>query len=166
MHHRYRQLLVLSIAVVAAGCLPQRRSMSTDTREDRADRLSGLDQLVGTWVSEHGRVRTEEHWLLPAGNVMLGINRTIRNGETGAYEYLRIEKGADGITYTASPSGQRTTSFALIESNTSRYVFENPKHDFPQRIIYERAGDRLVARIEGMRRGKPASAQWEFVRVK
>jgi hypothetical protein len=41
-------------------------------------------------------------------------------------------------------------------------VFENLAHDFPQRIIYSRAGDQLTARIEGPMNGKPAAMEWRY----
>jgi hypothetical protein len=44
-------------------------------------------------------------------------------------------------------------------------VFENEAHDFPQRVIYRREGDRLLARIEGKIGGKERSADWIFNRA-
>jgi hypothetical protein len=43
-----------------------------------------------------------------------------------------------------------------------RAVFENPTHDFPQRVIYERDGDALKARIEGSVAGEQESMDWTF----
>ena len=36
------------------------------------------------------------------------------------------------------------------------------KHDFPQRIMYWREGETLVARIEGKTKGEPRSVEWKF----
>jgi hypothetical protein len=45
-------------------------------------------------------------------------------------------------------------------------TFSNPAHDFPQRIIYRRAGaDSLHARIEGTRNGQPRGVDYAYVRV-
>jgi hypothetical protein len=32
---------------------------------------------------------------------------------------------------------------------SERIVFENPTHDFPKRVTYQRSGDRLTASIDG-----------------
>jgi hypothetical protein len=45
-------------------------------------------------------------------------------------------------------------------------VFEDLAHDFPQRVIYERKGDRLAARIEGMMGGKLEAMDWGFSAAK
>jgi len=39
-------------------------------------------------------------------------------------------------------------------------VFENPDHDFPQRIEYARAGDTLTATISTMDRERTFSWSW------
>jgi hypothetical protein len=41
-------------------------------------------------------------------------------------------------------------------------VFENPGHDFPQRLIYRRDGDRLTARIEGQAGGRTRTVEWAY----
>ena len=44
--------------------------------------------------------------------------------------------------------------------------FENPTHDFPQRIIYRSDGEGgMSVRIEGERQGKPSAADFQFTRV-
>lgn len=54
--------------------------------------------------------------------------------------------------------------FKLKEAGEKRVVFENAAHDFPQRILYWREGDDLVARIEGTMRGQPRQQEWRFSR--
>ena len=51
---------------------------------------------------------------------------------------------------------------AGIEGGPARAVFENPDNDFPQRIIYERTGDTLHARIEGTVEGTARSVSWTW----
>ncbi len=47
-----------------------------------------------------------------------------------------------------------------------KVVFENPEHDFPQRIIYERGDEgSLGARIEGIQNGKASSSKWTWQRI-
>jgi hypothetical protein len=58
--------------------------------------------------------------------------------------------GPDDLSFLAQPRGaEGATAFRLVRSAPGEAVFENPAHDFPQRIIYRRTGDRLTGRIEG-----------------
>ena len=125
--------------------------------------LRQLAWLVGAWISNDGERISEEHWTRVAGGTMFGINRTIVDGQTVAFEYLRIEQTPQGIVYLASPNGRYPpTSFRLVQLDGQRVVFENPVHDFPKRIIYWREADTLWARIEGEKDGEMKSSQWSW----
>lgn len=99
---------------------------------------------------------------------MLGMSHTSVADTTREYEYLQIRQQADGdIFYVAIPSGQKETSFKLTKSDGKEVVFENPEHDFPQRIIYRFENDNsLFARIEGTIKGKQRSVDFTMKRVK
>jgi hypothetical protein len=118
---------------------------------DRTDPIVGdLAWLAGSWRGDESNgVRSEEHWIAPDGGTMLGVNRTIAGGRTVFFEYLRIETRDDGVYYVASPRGRDETAFRCVERGVNRAVFENLRHDFPQRISYQRDGDDLQATIEG-----------------
>jgi Domain of unknown function (DUF6265) len=92
--------------------------------------------MAGTWTGVQEKVEMEEHWLPPKGNTMLGLHRDVASGKTVMFEFLRIEWTPEGITYWASPRGRAATPFRLKEARDKYVVFENPEHDFPQRIIY------------------------------
>ncbi|HEY1090672.1 MAG TPA: DUF6265 family protein [Burkholderiaceae bacterium] len=120
----------------------------------QADELDKLAWLAGCWQQEKGDAGSIEQWMAPAGGTMLGMARTVRKGKTVEHEFLQIRAGTDGkLAYTAKPSGQAEASFALKEQGEQSVLFENPTHDFPQRISYRREGAALMARIEGLRNG-------------
>ena len=51
---------------------------------------------------------------------MLGVNRTIIDGVTVAFEFLRIEETPKGIVYYASPGGRYPpTAFGLLRLDES-----------------------------------------------
>jgi hypothetical protein len=109
-----------------------------------------------------------EQWMKPSGGVMLGMGRTVAGGKVREYEFLQIRQEADGaINYVAKPSGQPEGSFKLIKSGNKEAVFENPAHDFPQRIIYRLQADgSLFARVEGTANGKPRAFDYPMKRGK
>jgi Domain of unknown function (DUF6265) len=129
--------------------------------------LDALAWLAGTWESDDpAGPRTIEHWLAPAGGTMLGVNRTTHAGQTVFFEYLRLESRTEGLALLASPLGRDPpTRFLAAESGPTWVAFENPEHDFPQRIEYRREGDRLLMRISGHEGGAPKASAWSMHRV-
>jgi hypothetical protein len=127
--------------------------------------LAELAWLAGSWTGVDQGVEMEEFWQAPKGKSMLGLHRDIAKGRTVSFEFLRIEATAEAITYWGSPEGRPATPFRLVELKGKRVVFENPEHDFPQRIIYWLDGDgALHAKIEGTQGGKNSSMEWSWRR--
>jgi hypothetical protein len=63
--------------------------------------------------------------------------------------------------------GAKPTVFRMITGSDGEVVFENPEHDFPQRIIYRReSADALFARIEGQEKGVNKAMDFRFKRSK
>jgi hypothetical protein len=131
---------------------------------------SGLDRvswLHGCWQGTVGQDTVDEQWMAPRGGTMLGMSRTIRGGKTTNYE-LAVLKEQDGrLAYEAHPSGQPTTMFRAREVTDSMVVFENPQHDFPQRLGYRVSGvDALSAWVEGTDKGKQRRIDYVFRRTR
>lgn len=101
--------------------------------------------LSGYWLSCDGGRETAENWFGADASMLLGTNLS-----GGAYEFLRVApNGRGGLSYYSMPNGRApATEFEMTANTGERAVFENLEHDFPQRIIYERNGDALRARIE------------------
>jgi hypothetical protein len=108
-----------------------------------------LDFLAGQWCHHSNGETVEEIWYPPAGSETLGMSRNLRSEKQVAFEYLRITV-ADGLaTYIAQPGGRPPVAFVRTDGGDSWVRFENPKHDFPTRIEYRRAGKSLKATISG-----------------
>jgi hypothetical protein len=164
--------ILFSISTLLTGC---GTGESTVKLVPTDPKLEPVQWMAGSWISEDADHNTivEEHWTQPAGGTMLGVNRTISNGKAVFFENLRIETTPSGIVYLASPKGrQPPTPFHLVESSPfkqmgrGRVVFENKQHDNPQRIIYERHGDLMRGRTEGVEDGKPVAEEWVWRRAR
>lgn len=129
--------------------------------------IEQIGWLAGCWNADNAEPGSGEQWMPLAGGTLLGIGRTVRGGKTVAYEFMRIGASADGsIAFFAQPSGQAPASFALLRLGTNEVVFENPDHDFPQRVIYRfEPPARLRARIEGVRQGVSRGIDFPMQRV-
>ena len=119
--------------------------------------------LKGYWLSCTSGQEISETWSDARGGVMVGTSLTLSRGKA-SWELLRIGPSAAGLSYFAQPSGQAPAEFPLAaaKSTATRLVFEDPAHDFPQRVIYERRGEKLAARIEGEIGGKARSMEWLY----
>jgi hypothetical protein len=111
--------------------------------------VADLAWMSGRWeTAGHNDNLTQEAWSEPRGGVMLGYSRSGTSERTREFEFLRIQAGADGVpVYYAQPSGRPPVAFRLVALNAASATFENPQHDYPQRIRYERQSDTMLATI-------------------
>lgn len=98
---------------------------------------------------------------------MLGISRSVRDGRTVAFEFIRIVELVGGeLAFIASPSGQNTTQFSMTSLGDREVIFENPDHDFPQRIIYRLISDEeLLGRVEGTMNGAERALDFPMKKI-
>lgn len=146
----YLKRVTSFVAVLVLVSLPR------DAHAQRAP-VDTLHWLSGCWRLSSPRTTVDEQWMTPNGGVILGMSRTVRGDAVREYEFLRIYASGDTLVYAAMPSGQQPAEFRAPPRSVSpsEIVFENPAHDFPQRIRYRRAsGDSLIATVEGDREGK------------
>lgn len=101
--------------------------------------IGDLSWLAGAWVgSRSSGSSIEERWSPPLGGAMLAVSRTVNtSGKMVAFEFLRIVERDGGLVYAAQPGGAKATEFVCTELSAKRAVFENPRHDYPKRIVYE-----------------------------
>lgn len=104
--------------------------------------------------------------MAPRAGLMLGVSRTTRGDTLVEFEQLRVYERDGRLVYVAQPSRQALTEFTSVTVSDTLLVVENPSHDFPQRILYRRAGaDSLIARIEGTMGGQSRGVDFPYARV-
>jgi hypothetical protein len=127
--------------------------------------IQQLAWLQGCWVAASAERTIEELWTAPRGRSMVGLSRTVRGGELVAYELVVIRERGDRLVYIAHPSGQPSAEFLSTTLSEGSVVFENPGHDFPQRIGYRRQGPSLQAWIEGTKDGQARRVEFPYRRT-
>lgn len=125
-----------------------------------------LTWLTGCWTVTRGDSIVEEQWLRPLGGTLMGISRTVKGERTVEHEFLQIRDVNGKLAYVAKPSGQAEATFRLKVFSESELIFENPEHDFPQRIIYRRTVDGVAARVEGTRGGQSRGIDFVYSRCR
>jgi hypothetical protein len=126
-----------------------------------AQTLAQLHWLKGCWrteapaEAESGAVVTEV-WVAPPFPAMLGYAYTVGEGEVQGWEQTRIEMIDGWPHFVAMPNGGAPVRFRLHDPTDvisvddepdGLAIFENSAHDYPQRVVYARYGNRLKASI-------------------
>ena len=117
--------------------------------------IGDLAWLAGAWVGTRSSGSSvEERWISPLGGAMLAVSRTVNtSGKMVAFEYLRVVERDGGLVYVAQPGGAKATEFVLTELTKTRAVFDNPRHDYPKRIVYELSAEGILRATIGFTKG-------------
>jgi hypothetical protein len=162
-----RSILLLIVVITVAAFFHHDRGHAAEGGAGGAKVDSTLAWLTGHWSNGEGDNLVEELWMEPRGGAMLGMHRDFRGGKFVFFEFLRIVEDSAGVAYVAQPRGHAPTRFGLIERGERKVVFENPAHDYPQRILYwiDEQG-RLHARTEGRTAKGPRTEDWVWSRIR
>jgi len=133
-------------------------------------KLDQLAWLIGNWKRDGRRGAIHESWTRLGDRVLEG--RSYRTDEPGAAavpleDLLLTEMGGEVFYISKVSENRYPVPFRLVALEGRSAVFENPEHDFPQRISYELRGDgTLLAAIEGPggANGAPRRIEFRFVR--
>jgi Domain of unknown function (DUF6265) len=115
-------------------------------------RVSDLSWLEGTWRGKIGGRDFEARYTGVEGGQVLSASKYSKDGKPAGFEFERFEQRGDTVVLTPFPEGKSSVSFPLTkyDSRSRRAIFENPAHDFPTRISYQRAAEnRLLILVSG-----------------
>jgi hypothetical protein len=152
-------LAALALAAAAPAVLPAQTT--------HAAAVDALAWLAGCWEGTLANgAAYEEVWLGPRGGTLIGMARMTREDRILSFEFMRIGEHEGEIVYGAQPSGRPPTRFRATAISSGEVRFENPDHDFPQRIHYRLAAPgELHARIEGEQEGQLVGMDFPLRRV-
>jgi hypothetical protein len=124
--------------------------------------LSAISFMTGCWTGASSNGATiEERYSETADNMMIGMTRYVRGGRVVDFEFTTVSRTDSSFVMTPHPKGVKSDPFPLKEVADGRAVWENLKHDFPQRIIYRSGADgSLIARIEGKTSRGDSHEEW------
>lgn len=101
-----------------------------------------LYALEGTWKMSTKRGAIYEEWKKVNEHYLQNRGYMVTGNDTVTNERVALTNTEDGIFYTSTVEDQNNrqpVAFKLTKAENNMFVFENPKHDFPKRIVYKLA---------------------------
>ena len=137
--------------------------------EKNFDELEKMNWLVGEWENKMPEGVLTETWVAYNDSTFLGRTVFIKEKDTLHYEEIVLTQKGETLLYIPTIKGQnddKPVEFKMTESKTeNEFAFENPKHDYPQKIVYKKVSDtNLVATISGKQQGKPSSESFPMTK--
>jgi hypothetical protein len=144
-------LLLISIFIFASCNRPE------------AD-ISSFSWLEGKWVGKYDTVPIFEQWKPREGNIMRGRGGVLSGKDTAYSEKINIEQRGNDLYYIAVVGHNREPAeFKFTGYKNDTAVFENPAHDFPQRVLYYKKSDGSVyACVDGKYKGKYVREEFDY----
>jgi len=131
--------------------------------------IEKINWLNGKWQNASPQGTAIEAWEKLNDSTMTGKSYFIKGTDTLPAESISIQqKGADlfYIPTVMDQNGGKPVTFKLTSSVNDQWVFENPEHDFPQKITYIRQPDgTLLAEISGQINGEQKSQKFPMTRA-
>jgi len=126
--------------------------------------------LIGTWENKTARGSMYETWGKLSDVEFSGKSYVLKERDTIVFETIRLVEEQGSLFYIPVVKKQNEglpVRFALKTISETALVFENPQHDFPQRIAYTKINaDSLVAEISGVKNGQQRRQTFPMKRIK
>lgn len=121
--------------------------------EKKGSKLDSIPWLSGVWENKDSLFITTETWERTNDTAFTGKSVTVAGNDTVFSESIRLIQMANTLFYLPTVKDQnqgKEVSFTLTSFSPDVLIFENPTHDFPQKISYRKINDdSLVAEISG-----------------
>jgi hypothetical protein len=153
---------ILVLLLVVAAC--------KNSDSNKNDKIKASQWLLGKWQSKSTDGYLQETWKKVNDSTFKATSYYIKEEDTLHFETITLQQKGEELTYSAAVKGQnddKPVAFKLTTATEKQLVFENPKHDYPQKISYtQTTPNNLVAKISGIQQAKPTSEQFSMIKIK
>lgn len=153
-------MLILVIALTFASC----------GKSKVVSKIVVADWLLGNWKNKSDDGDLLENWKKVNDSLYEGESYFIKGKDTLHFEKIQMKQKGEALFYIATIKGQnndKPVTFIHNDTIEKQLVFENPKHDFPQKIAYSKiTKDSIIIQISGIQQGKPSSERFSMKKTK
>lgn len=151
-----------ALVLCTAACGNKNNTETATTPEvppkPRYELLQQASWLLGSWQSELPEGTIVEEWKTLNDSVFSARSFFVSGKDTSFGETITLEQKGEELYYIPVVKDQnqgKPVSFRLTSPAGAELAFENPEHDFPQRIVYRKtAEDSLMTEVSGTMQGK------------
>nr|WP_315220666.1 DUF6265 family protein [uncultured Flavobacterium sp.] len=151
-------LLLLLVAIFSCK--------KTETAEK--GKIKAADWLIGNWENKNPDGVLTENWEKINDSTFNAVSYFIKGKDTIHFENISLVQKGETLTYFATVKGQnndKPVAFPSVLETEKQLVFENIKHDYPQKITYTKgANNTLTAEISGKLEGKMTTERFILVK--
>ena len=157
----FQKTTLLLVFVALASC---------NNNANKNEKIKASQWLLGTWTQQSEQGILEETWKSVNDSTFEGTSYFIKGKDTLHNETIVLQQKGENLIYKATVKGENNdeaVSFPLTSTIEKNLVFENPKHDYPQKINYKLANaTTLIAKISGKQAGKITSETYTLKKMK
>ncbi|MBA4275496.1 DUF6265 family protein [Flavobacterium sp.] len=139
-------------------------------KSKQVSKIVGNDWLLGQWENKSDEGNLLEIWEKKNDSIYFGESYFIKGKDTLHFEKIELQQKGENLLYVTTIKGQnndKPVTFVHNDTIEKQLVFENPKHDFPQKIAYSKiTKDSIVIQISGIQQGKPSSERFSMKKTK
>lgn len=133
--------------------------------EKQFEKLEKMNWLIGQWEKTTPEGYLTETWSKVNDSTFSGqAYFIIKEKDTVHNETIILTQVNEELIYRPTVKGQNNdepVDFKLTSDAENTFSFENPKHDYPQKIVYKKVNDKsLVATVSGTQQGKSSSESY------
>lgn len=156
------KLILIATISIASLISCQKKS------EHKFDKLEKMNWIVGNWEQKLPDGIISEIWTKDNDSTFSGKSYFIKEKDTIHLESIVLTQKKETLLYIPTVNGQNNDEpviFKLISDAEDTFSFENPTHDYPQKIIYKKvSSDRLIATISGIQQGKQSQESYPMAK--
>ena len=142
---------------------------SKEISTKKYEAVKNSNWLIGRWENNSKEGNLSEFWTKANDSTLLGESYFVIGKDTVFGEKVELmQRGTDFIyeVSVAKQNDEKPVPFKLTSSSDKEMVWENQKHDYPNKIVYNKVGnDSLVAKIFGTKDGKEKSETFKMKKV-
>ena len=160
--HMFQKMTLLLLLSAIFSC--------KNSESNKFEKVKSASWLLGNWESKSTDGTLTENWKKLNDSTFHANSFFIKEKDTLHFESITLQQRGEELTYSAAVKGQnndKAVTFKLTTATEKQMIFENSKHDYPQKIIYTQiTPDSIVAKISGIQQGKPSSEEFSMKKIK
>jgi sarcosine oxidase delta subunit len=145
-------------------------SSNQNSEKNNSKIIEKANWLIGVWENKSPEGIATEIWVKQNDTAYYGTSYFVIGKDTVSSETISLTQVGKDLFYIPTVKNQnngKAVKFTLTTLSDNQLVFENPKHDFPQKISYKKiSNDSLVAEISGILNGKQNSQLFPMKKMK